>query len=441
MRRFGPSLLLLGTVAAAYLNSFAGVFQFDDYNVIVDNPAVHAWSAFLEGLPRGIRPVLKLSYTLNWTCGLGVFGFHLVNVALHAGNALFLYCLGRRLDGSGARFPALCAALLFALHPVQTEAVTYISGRSVSLMSLLYLGSVTTYMQGREEGSRLLLHGLSPVLFLLAALAKETAFTLPFALALCETARGVRHGWRRAARAQAVHWALLAAFSVFVLAHPGYGPLLEYSFDIRSAPANLLVQMRGIAWLVSGLLLLRSPNIDPDLPAGVDWTLSGALAVFLLAVALIAGLGGLWKGWAGGFGVLWFLLHLVPTNSFIPRLDVANDRQLYLASWGLFLALSRGATALGRWWGERRVLAAVAILSVLLGALTVLRNVSYQSEIALWEDTAQRSPRKARVRNNLGYAYEQAGRLAEAESEYRRALSIDPGHSRARANLQRLHPK
>ncbi|HEX7519195.1 MAG TPA: hypothetical protein VF325_02845, partial [Candidatus Deferrimicrobium sp.] len=168
MKRLSPFLLLAGAVAVVYLNSFRGVFQFDDYNVIVDNGGVHNWGAFLAGLPRGIRPLLKLTYTLNWISGLGLFGFHLVNVGLHAANAVMLFFLASRIGGpSVSRFAALLPALLFAVHPVQTEAVTYISGRSVSLMAFFYLGSLLAYLRGRARGSRFLLYLASPILFLL----------------------------------------------------------------------------------------------------------------------------------------------------------------------------------------------------------------------------------------------------------------------------------
>ena len=439
MKRLSPFLLLAGAVAVVYLNSFRGVFQFDDYNVIVDNGGVHTWGAFLAGLPRGIRPLLKLTYTLNWTSGLGLFGFHLVNVTLHAANAVMLFLLASRIGGpSVSRFAALLPALLFAVHPVQTEAVTYISGRSASLMAFFYLGSLLAYLRGRERGSRFLLYLASPILFLLAAASKEVALTLPFALILCEAARRERGGWEEALRAQAVHWGLLAALAVLFLAHAGYGRLLEACFDIRGAAANLLTQVHGIGYLLSRLVMPHVLNIDPDLPVfsgGSPVLLPEAL---LLAALLAAGILGLEKRSLAGFGILWFFLHLVPTNSFIPRLDVANERQLYLASWGLFLAVAAGADLLREKRGARRVTAVAAVLVVALGVLTVSRNTVYRSEVALWEDSARKSPGKARGWNNLGYAYQQAGRFRDAEAAYLRALRVDPGYALARGNLRGL---
>ena len=343
MKRLFPVLLLAGAVVAVYLNSFKGVFQFDDYNVIVDHGGVHSWSAFLAGLPRGIRPLLKLTYTLNWTSGLGLFGFHLVNVGLHAANAVMLFRLASTIGGpSVSRFAALLPALLFAVHPVQTEAVTYISGRSVSLMAFFYLGSLLAYLRGRERGSRFLLYLASPILFLLAAASKEVAVTLPFALILCEAVRRERDGWKEALRAQAVHWALLLFLAVLFLSHTGYGRLLEACFDIRGAAANLFTQIHGVGYLLSRLVMPHALNIDPDLPVFSGGSPVLIPEALLLAALLAAGVLGLKKRSMAGFGILWFFLHLVPTNSFIPRLDVANERQLYLASWGLFLAVTDG---------------------------------------------------------------------------------------------------
>ena len=442
MKRLSPLLLLAGAVAVVYLNSFRGVFQFDDYNVIVDNGGVHAWGAFLAGLPRGIRPLLKLTYTLNWTSGLGPFGFHLVNVALHAANAVMLFLLATRIGApSASRIAALLPALLFAVHPVQTEAVTYISGRSVSLMAFFYLGSLLAWLRGRERGNRFLLYLASPFLFLLAAASKEVALTLPFALVLCDAVRRERSGWKEALRAQAVHWGLLVALAVLFLAHAGYGRLLEACFDIRGAAANLFTQIHGIAYLLSRLALPHALNIDPDLPVFPGWSPALLPEALLLAALLAAGIVMLRKRSAAGFGILWFFLHLVPTNSFIPRLDVANERQLYLASWGLFLALATGADLLRQRWGARWVTAVAVALVVVLGGLTIGRNAVYRSEVALWEDTVRKSPGKARAWNNLGYAHDQAGRFRDAEAAYLKALAIDPGYALARGNLTRLTAK
>src|SRR6185503_19414034 len=132
--------ILVVAVLLSYFNALGGVFQFDDYNVIVKNPDVHSLAAWRDSMP-GIRALLKVSYALNWAIDARPFGFHLFNVLVHAINTVLVLrlLLALRKESVGPDFAALVGAMLFALHPVQTEAVTYVSGRSVSLMALFYL--------------------------------------------------------------------------------------------------------------------------------------------------------------------------------------------------------------------------------------------------------------------------------------------------------------
>ena len=198
--RSWPALAVALVAALAVLPSFAGVFHFDDYNVIVHYPTVHSWQALAERAGGGVRPLLKASYVLNWTLGEGEFGFHLLNNAVHVLNAVLLFLIGKNLFPRNSN-AVLVAALLFALHPAATEAVTYISGRSSSLMASFYLGAMLVYLRGGHWG-------LSSLLFLMAAAVRETAVTLPAALLLCELARDERPGWRTILRRQGAHWAL-----------------------------------------------------------------------------------------------------------------------------------------------------------------------------------------------------------------------------------------
>jgi tetratricopeptide (TPR) repeat protein len=129
------------------------------------------------------------------------------------------------------------------------------------------------------------------------------------------------------------------------------------------------------------------------------------------------------------------MLQLIPLYVFLPRLDIANDRQMYLAGWPLLLALS---IELKLWLNERIFALAIAALFLSLITLTVLRNQVYANEIALWEDTSLKSPDKARVHNNLGYAYLLDHRDADARREFSAALQIDPTLSKASNNLRQL---
>jgi tetratricopeptide (TPR) repeat protein len=442
-------LLLVCALTTAYINSLQGAFQFDDYNVIVNNPLVHSWSAWLADLPHGIRPLLKLTYTLNWTMGWGVFGFHLFNLAVHAGNTLLVYAIAGRilreqtatLSRPGTQMAAFLTALLFAVHPVQTEAVTYICGRSTSLMALFYLAGFYAYQCGVEENRRALIYLAGPVFFVMAILTKEVAVTLPAALLLWEACRRDRDRdkGKRAAllRRQGIYWFILGILLAAMLFHPRYGGLLQFSAETRSLRQNILSQIKGIHYLFSRFLWLPGLNIDPDLPVISRWTPLLSLQAVTLSFTLVLGMVTVKKKPWLGFGILWLFLHLLPTNSFIPRLDIANERQLYLSGFGLYLLAGQGATRLWERMPRRRSLVCwgLALVFFVLITATIQRNNTYRNEIALWQDTVRKSPYKARVYNNLGYAFFLAGRYGEARQAYTVALRIKPDWTLARNNL------
>ncbi|HYT48441.1 MAG TPA: glycosyltransferase family 39 protein [Burkholderiales bacterium] len=422
-----PALAVAALAAAAYLPSLAGVFHFDDYNVIVNYLTVHSWQALFERAGDGVRPLLKASYTLNWTLG---FGFSFLNILIHAVNAVLLYLVGKDLFKNQSA--ALVAALLFALHPAQTEAVTYISGRSSSLMALFYLGALLAYLRGAHWS-------VSSLLFLFAMATRETAVTLPAALLLCELCRTERPGWKEILRRQGPHWALLLAGGLFLVANQRYFDLVAHGYTERSLADNLLTQVGGVSYLVLRLVSLHGYNIDPALPTLTQWTPALGFQAVLFVMLFILGIANLRSRPWIAFGVLWFFLQLAPTNSVVPRLDVANERQLYLACWGLFLALSVQFSKINL--STRKIVASAGVVLTVFLATSIFRQLEYRSEIALWESSVALAPWNARAHNNLGYAYQLAGRGQDARREYETALVFEPRHAKARLNLMFLPPE
>jgi protein O-mannosyl-transferase len=423
-------------VAAAYATAAFGTFQFDDWNVIVGNADVASLSAWLASMP-GIRPLTKLSFALNRAIDPRAAGFVAFNVACHLASALFALALLRRwlprmAPRCNAAFAALLAAAVFALHPAQTEAVTYIAGRSVSLAALGYLASLYAWERWREHPAR---HGWlawSVAAFALALAARETAWTLPLAIVLVEAASGER----TTATLSRLRWhlAIVVIAAIAIAASPVYRRLIDASLDLRGPLANLASQVDAIAYLVTHPLLTMRVDVDPDVrvaPHGLAWAMKCAGIVAALAAACWQWRRRCWLS----FAILWFFLHLLPTNSVVARLDLANDRQLYLAMIGPAVGLS---VALGGWQARRAL--RVAALSVLaaLGTATLVRNLDYRSEVALWEATARASPRKARVFNNLGVAYREANDIARARAAFERALALDPDDYKAKQNLREL---
>jgi tetratricopeptide (TPR) repeat protein len=416
--------LVLALALAAYANAFQGGYQFDDYRVIVDNPAVASVSAWWQDLP-GIRPLLKLSYAVTGRLvpETRLFALHATNVALHAINAILLLTVLRQL-GAGRRVAdaAFIAALLFAAHPVHSEAVTYLSGRSVSLMAMFYLFAILAHLAGRT--------GLSLVAFLGAMMVRETAITLPLALLLIDRQREPQADWRSLLLRARWHWLLAGLGLLALLMLPYFRHLLEVSFQARPFMDNLITQVGGTLYLMGQLLRPTGLNADPVLPVFSDWSWRWAIQVMLVTVGVIWAL---WRWLRTGpqsrqgtslwlaFGLIWFLLHLAPTNSLVPRLDVANERHLYLAAAGLYLALGYAMA------GTRRGLALGAGLALALTLATHARNQVYTSEVAYWQDVLRHQPANVRALNNLGYAYDRADMPEAALVCYDRGLSLAPG--------------
>ena len=435
--------VVLAAVAAAYSNCLRASYQFDDWSVIVDEPPVSSLSAWWASLPA-IRPLLKLTYALNNSLDLREMGFHLFNIGVHAANAILVFALLERLARRekvkpvSATMMALTGALLFALHPVQTEAVTYISGRSTSLAAFFSLASLLAWIAGRTRSRQSAFWMIfSAVLFALALLVKETAVVVPLAILLWESARLRRSpSFPGPLRIPWAHLGILAAGLLSAAFSPTYRRFLSVSLQARGIGANLLTQADATIYLLGQLVRFDRLNADPALPV-LDWSLGVALEAFLLIALLAVGLLSIRHRPALAFGILWFFLFLAPTNSFLPRLDVANDRQLYLAMLGPVWLL---VWSVGNLLPRRPVapLALLACATLLLGMATWQRNLVYADEITFWMDVARKSPHNARAFNNLGYAYALQARNVDAEKAFQRALELNPHDVRAAVNLRLL---
>lgn len=427
--------LLLAALAAAYAFSFAGAFQFDDYAAIVGDPGVQSLPAWWHALP-GMRPLLKLSYALNHAAGAGLPGFHAVNLGIHGASTWLAWRLlatwlpQARVPAAQAARAAWLAALLFALHPVQTEAVTYLSGRSMSLMGLCSLASALLFVASRDASDWRLV--ASAAWFAAALATRETAWALLPALALLALARG--DAPRHALRLLLPHALVLALAVAMLLALPQYRAMALATLAPHGAWPLLLRQVDALAYLLGRPLLLLQVNIDPVLPvrAAADgaWWLRAAMLAALPAMAIWQ-----WRRrpWLAA-ALLWPLVLLAPGYSIFQRADPASDRHLYLAMLGPACVV--GVLLAG--CPRRVAIAAATALCAVLATTTALRNVDYQSEVDLWRVTAQDSPTSPRAWNNYGYALQLAGDTDAARAAYRRAIALDAGYFRARYNLATL---
>jgi protein O-mannosyl-transferase len=460
MRRFITSpfpdwrsaTLLAGAGLLAYLNTFSGAFQFDDYRSIVNDSRLDDLPTFLDHIAGTIRPLLKATLfadRLLW--GEDPAGYHLLNLLLHLGSGLFFYAIVAQLADESAPpamavpsgFVPFWAAMLFLVHPLGTETVTYLSGRATGLMAFFYLVGLHLYLRAAYTGAL--------ACFVLALLSKETAVTFPAVLLLVEVVVRARRGEQPGAALVRVHsrfWGTLLLFLAAAAMHPRYAYLFEYSLGIRPLYENLLTQVNVVAYALTLFFIPARLNFDHDFPAYISvfaWPTPLAL-VLLPGLVVLAVLRARVQP-LFAFGVLWFFLQVLPTNSLLPRYDALSERNLYLPAAGLLLALVSAWSALEgrlratvrepRWAAAGMALRVLpfAVIAFLIGA-TLSRNTVYRDAVVLWRDAAQKSPAKSRPRVNLGHAYYLAGDSDRAIEQFRIALALDRDNPAAQENLR-----
>jgi hypothetical protein len=474
IRRHGASWAVLGIGALtviAYVPSFHVPFQFDDYARIVDNAKLREGTGVLESLAwlGSSRVVPALSLALNYALGRDdTFGYHVGNLLVHLLASLGVFelalalCRTPRLRGSSlAERPlpvAAAAALLFACHPLQTQAVTYVIQRFAAMATSFYVWAVVLYVQARNRslqeggtGARSRYAG-ALLLALCAVLSKENTVSLPAAVLLTEWIFfGSRLRWRTLASFAAAG-ALVVAIPLLwrVLAWRPIGAAARSSW-LGAAKQSILAQ--GVRpsqvaspveyWLTQLTVLPRylgllfwppALNIDHDVPTATGMARDVAGGLALLAALLALGLRQAKRRPLIGFGILWFFVAL-SVESLLPLGDVMMEHRMYLAMPGVSMVF---AGLFGRAVARRPSLSlsVAAPLVVLLVLLTFQRNQVWRTPLSLWSDAARKSPGKARVHVNLGVAYHGLHRLDEAIREYCRALELDPATGLARDNLE-----
>jgi hypothetical protein len=231
---------------------------------------------------------------------------------------------------------------------------------------------------------------------------------------------------------------VLGAAGIAAALSPTYRHLFATSVNVRSIGVNLLTQAHAVVYLMGQLVRLDRLNADPMLAVIDTWTPRVAADVAIVVALIALGIASIRRRPVIAFGILWFFVWLLPTNSLLPRLDVANDRQLYLALVGPAWLVASVVGTLAAKRGPAFPLAAALVLGTGLGAATHHRNRVYANEIFFWEDVTRKSPENGRAFNNLGYAYAQASRSDDAEAALRRAVLLDPHDVRATVNLRLL---
>jgi protein O-mannosyl-transferase len=447
-------VLALGAVVAAaaalaYSRTFSVPALFDDDPSIADNPTIRhlGTSFFPPGFATvGGRPVLNASLAINYAIsGTAVWSYHALNLAILILGGLALFGIVRRTLASRA-FPAstpiaFSSALLWTLHPLQTESVTYMIQRAESLMGLFYLATLYFFIRGAASGgfARSLWYASSVAACLLGMGTKEVMVSAPLIVLLYDRAF-IAGSFREALRRRAWVYAGLAAtwlpVPFLVASTHGRGGTAGFGSGV-SPWAYALTQFPAIVHYLRLALWPHPLVFDYGTALAVP---SLSLLPYVLAVAalLAAALWALARRPALGFLGAVFFAVLAPSSSFVP---VASEP---MAEHRMYLALAPVVVliVLGIYRGLGR--AALPVCLVLVAALawaTLRRNEAYLSDEAIWRDTAARVPGNDRARSNLGNALDDEGRTAEAMAQYEEVLRLKPDLAEAHSNLGNLLAK
>ncbi len=454
------ALFLIAAGILAYGNSLHGPFIYDDIPNIVDNQVIHnilkSVNPSLETTSAGlyIRPVIRFSFAINYALGGNyVRGYHILNLAVHLLAGITLFGIARRtlltermkaIYGPAATLLGFACALIWLLHPIQTQAITYIIQRCESMMGLFFLLTFYCAIRGWQSSRSGPWHGAAVLFFLLGVGSKEVIVAAPPLLFIYD-AIFMKKGWRETFRTS---WPLYGGLAggLIVMGFlvmmglkvwQGAGlkeslPLVEYW---QTQPGVILHYLRLVVW--------------PDtLCLDYAWpftTLQQAWSSILILSALMA-----LTGWAVlgrkpvGFLGAWFFAILAPT-SLVTLPDPAFEHRMYLSLAALVVLgvvgvyrvglILQARYAVGRDKTLIAVVIGVLVLALLLGGITYKRNSVYADEVSIWTDTVQKAPRNSRAHLNLGVALDHAGNPYEAIRHFEDAIRLEPDQAGAYSNM------
>jgi tetratricopeptide (TPR) repeat protein len=449
-RKFIP-LLVVAAGLLAYHNSLTGPFIFDDPPSIKDNPSIrHVWPMWQAlspphrgGLPVEGRPLVNLSLAVNYALGgYAVRGYHVLNLAIHVLAGLTLLGVVRRTlrqpplrerFGAAADGLALATALIWTVHPLQTESVTYVIQRAESMMGLCYLLTLYCFIRGAAAERPRWWYSLCVTACALGMASKEVMVSAPLIVLLYDRtflSGSFREAWRR-------RWSLyLALGGTWIL----LGYLVAAAGD-RGGSAGFglkiiwwqyaLTQTCAIThylWLSvwpHPLVFDYGPVVATD-----AWQIAPcAVTIGLLVIGTAISL---WRWPVVGFVACWLFAILAPSSSILPvTTQTVAEHRMYLPLAAVVVLEVMGIHD----FVGRRTVAAVALLAIALGVLTWRRNQDYRSNIAIWDDTVAKCPQNPRAQNNLGNALMESGRVGEAIGHLEQALQLQPDYAEAHNDL------
>lgn len=460
---------------AGYFNTLSSPFVFDDNHAIVENRHLLSWSKFTDGMNLSNRRYLtNFTFFVNYQLGkANPFGYHVVNIIIHIATGLSAYWLTYLLcafasqrnpspqtaaNSAGmtvfsqfqnAHIVSLIAAVVFVVHPLQTQAVTYIVQRATSLSGLFYLLTLTFYFKAffrRGLSGFSFWYFGSLILCILGMFTKENFYTAPVTILLCELLflRKYRTSLAQSFSYTVPFLATLVILPCLLYLHSTSEHLLAQRVSVTPVVGRyeyFLTQFRSYRIYTTLLFYPAGQRIEYNIPKA-ESPLEPDILIGIIAVLglLIAAVVYRQKNALFSFGIFFALLAISVESSLIPLPDMVFEHRMYLPLYGVIIALLSLIVPLVTTLNQRRL--AGACVTLILLALTIAthaRNAVWSSVESVWRDVIEKEPLLARPHLGLGQALASSGRLTEAISEFKKSLALDSNADEVIYNIGRAH--
>lgn len=448
-----------------YANTLRNQMFWDDFDSIINNEYVHNLQHFpkyfSENLIAGAglssqywRPILLTTFSIQWQMWQDwAPGYHFVNASFHIVNAIFLFYILLYLFKNS--WLALFTALIFLVHPLQTEAVTYVAGLGDPLSVFFIFLGLFFYLKFRASKKDALeskTYYLSLLTYIFALMTKETAIIMPGLVFLVDFFYEDGQKYQliekfKTSVLRILSFASIGLFYIFLRA-----TVLNFgdSFNLYGEPTpftqnfhyrlftffrTLTVYFR-LLFLPFNLHMERSVEIATSV-SSLSVILGGVLFLGLLGIAFWF----LKKAPIVSFGIIWFFIALFPmSNLLVPVNDLIYEHWMYVPLIGIFLPIIWLAQQLCKNvkstnWLQRFLLLVFVLFVIFLSVLTVRRNTEWRDPITFYNQTLEHAPESYRIINNLGMAYADIGNYTQAKETYKRAIALEPEVAIAYHNL------
>lgn len=428
---------------AVFGNGLVNGLVFDDQFHVLSNPLLRS----LRNIPailKDYRPLRDVTYAIDFAIwGDSPFGFHFTNLLLHAINVVLVFFLIKRLTGKLEI--GIIAALVFAVHPIQTDAVTYVSGRRDVLFAVFYIPAFMCYLRFHENRRKKYIIFFF-IFWLLSLLSKEMAASLPaliFAWSFCELWEP--EGGRLRSLAQAVWKALkkdrwlYGALVLVTIPYAYYQVYIEggsqraghYGLQYWGGNifTNFLTEIRVQAWFLKQLVFPTPiAQYQGAFPVATTiFDLHIIIALIVVGLVFVAGLIVISRSRMASFAILSYFALLLPVSQIIPHHELLADHYLYLPmmSFGLLIGLGVQKLVEYREAWRRSVYAATGALLIVFAVLTVIRNTTWKDQLVFWKTNYQAVPNSPRAVYSLAVQYISLN-PQKAFELFRECLQLDP---------------